>query len=348
MNKKFSIAALVVGVIGYILSKQPIGAMLAIAAIVLAIIGFKKEKAQAMSVLGFLFGILILSTYITVGKKPDNKAADIPVETQVDTPNYEYVFCAYLIDDAQKYNNKYVSTIIPVDNVADDRISTVVEGLYPGISSNHVDTSGISEGDWIKLSGKVNAEYTYDIEFTDATLEKIDRPATFDADMERYAAEKQQAAIAQKNDFINNAAEVSYEDLRRYPDTYSEKPIRLTINVKEVEPDGKILHGDILAEFDGQEISVYDARAVREPRLMVGDTLTVYAQGNGLTKIKEKDGSGLFAKTINEYEIPSIRLVYTDYDKDENVEPPREDGDLTQEGREAGEKMLETLKNIDW
>ena len=346
MKKTLSIATVIVGVIGFILRSWATGAMLAILAIILAIVALKKEQAHGWAIAGLVIGILIMGSYVSFGKA-EEETEDVAVE-RVEQQNYEYVFCAYLIDDAQKYNNKYISTIIPVDNVTDNRMSTVVEGLYPGISSKNIDTSGISSGDWVKLSGKVNAKYAYDIEFTDATLEKVDRPSTFDADMERFIQGKHDAAILERDKFITTAESVSYEDLRRYPDTYEGKPLKLTITVTEAKPDGAIMHGDIMATYEGQEIAVYDGRAVREPRLMTGDTLTIYAQGNGLDKIQQKDGSGLFAKTINEYEIPCVRLVYTDFDAPDNIATPTEDGDLTNEGREAGEELLNTLNNIDW
>lgn len=60
-----------------------------------------------------------------------------------------------------------------------------------------------------------------------------------------------------------------------------------------------------------------DDREIREPRLIAGDSITIYAKGQGLTTIKiiEK-GSGLLgsdfgAKTIDEYEVVSVSMLYT-------------------------------------
>lgn len=346
MKKTLSVGAVIVGIIGFILHKQPTGAMLAVFAIILAIVALKKEQAHAWAIAGLVIGILIMGSYVSFGKA-EEKTEDVAVE-KIEQQNYEYVFCAYLLDDAQKYNNRYVSTIIPIEQVSTNHINVHIDGFSPAITARDIDMTGFSNGDWVKLSGKINAEYSYDVEFMGAVVEKVDRPATFDADMDHFNSEKRTATIAERDTFIQTAETVSYDDLRRYPDTYKGKPLKLEITVTEAKPDGAIMRGDIMATYEGQEIAVYDGRAVREPRLMTGDTLTIYAQGNGLDKIQQKDGSGLFAKTINEYEIPCVRLVYTDFDAPDNIATPTEDGDLTNEGREAGEKMLETLQNIDW
>ena len=76
---------------------------------------------------------------------------------------------------------------------------------------------------------------------------------------------------------------------------------------------------------------------------MAGDTITVYASGDGLGKIQEKDGSGIFAKVLNEYEIPTVRVLYTDSDNLDNIESIPSDGDMTSKGKEIGDNLAEDL-----
>ena len=164
--------------------------------------------------------------------------------------------------------------------------------------------------------------------------------------------------------YEDNAVEVSYDDLRRYPDTYKDKPIKLSLTIKSVEPDGWIFEGDIMATISGKELAVYDKRIIREPRLMEGDKITVYAIGNGLATLKTYEegsgilGSNLLAKTVDEEEIPCINIVMTDKDNieayetdstdssdgsDSSYNSSSEEDDYYEKGREVGEKLKEKL-----
>lgn len=139
---------------------------------------------------------------------------------------------------------------------------------------------------------------------------------TYQAGLAVYKEEQKVIALNNRQDFIDNAIEVSYEDLRRYPDTYKDKPIKLKIYIDDVEPDGWIFQGDIIATIPGadDELAVYDSREVREPRFLEGDTIIVYATGNGLATMKIKQGIGIISRTVDEYEVPSIKVIYTDLD----------------------------------
>lgn len=288
-----------------------------------------------------------------VAKEEPAKEEPAEIEPAKEEParevhEYEYVFCAYILDNAKQYDNQYISTIVPITSVYSKRISSEVDGFEPNISASDIDTEMLSEGDWVKVDGRIDADMLYDVQFEDAYVEKVDRPSSFDDDMAKFYEEKHLAAIEERENFIASAQEVSYEDLRRYPDSYDGKPLKLTIKIKEAKPDGLIFQGDIFASYQGSEISVYDGRAVREPRFMDGDKINVYAKGDGLKRIKIKDGSGLFAKVIKEYEVPAIKVVYTDMDNLDNIEPIPEDDDMTKKGKEIGDEVAEELGNVDW
>ena len=350
MKKTITIIALFVGIIGFITSGSPLGFILGIVAVVLAIIGLAKEQAHKRAIAALILGLLAIVIRFAVANRPEEPAVakNETQETEIVEPveekhDYEYVFCAYILDNAEKYGNQYITTDVPIDYVSTDRLTTEVDGFEPNISAKGIDTEGLSNGDWIRISGKVDSTYLYDIQFEDAVIEKIDKPTSFDDDMNKFYEEKHLAAIEERQNFIDSAQEVSYEDLRRYPDTYDGKPLKLTITIKEAKPDGWIFQGDIFATYQGEEIGVYDARTVREPRFMAGDTITVYASGDGLGKIQEKDGSGIFAKVLNEYEIPTVRVLYTDSDNLDNIESIPSDGDMTSKGKEIGDNLAEDL-----
>jgi len=350
MKKTITIIALIVGIIGFITSGSPLGFILGIVAVVLAIIGLTKEQAHKRAIAALVLGLLAVIIRFAVANRPDEPAVaeNETQETEIVEPveekhDYEYVFCAYILDNAEKYGNQYITTDVPIDYVSTDRLTTEVDGFEPNISAKGIDTEGLSNGDWIRISGKVDSTYLYDIQFEDAFIEKIDKPSSFDDDMAKFYEEKHLAAIEERENFIASAQEVSFDDLRRYPDTYDGKALKLTITIKEAKPDGWIFQGDIFADYQGNEIGVYDGRAVREPRFMTGDTVTVYAKGNGLGKVQEKDGPGLFAKVINEYEIPAIKVIYTDADNLDNIQPIPSDGDLTDKGKEIGDNLAESL-----
>ena len=102
--------------------------------------------------------------------------------------------------------------------------------------------------------------------------------------------------------------------------TMENESLKLRIIVDKVESDGILMNGIIHATFDGSEIQIYDDREVREPRLKTGDTITIYAVGDGLTTVTTyKEGSGLFGSILlgeveSEKQIPYVRMKYTDLD----------------------------------
>ncbi|MBP3197321.1 MAG: hypothetical protein J6N21_10000 [Butyrivibrio sp.] len=370
-NKKtITIIALVLGILGLILSGNVIGLLLGMVAIILAIMGFLNERTGPLAFVSILLGIAAIVFFIgslfianLTKRLSGNPKAKTTQETNVESsqeeipettssfdkkrPECEYVFCAYILDNAKNYDNKYISTEGPIKYIGSNNLNIEVEGFKPDISANGVEVEGLSEGDWVKISGRIDASYTYDVQFKDALVEKIERPSSFDDDMTNFFIEKHDALVKEREDFISSSKEVSYEDLRRYPDTYKGQPLKLTIKIKDVKPDGWVFQGDIFAYLNGEEIGVYDARGVREPRFLPGDKITVYATGNGLGKIQIKDGTGLFAKVIDEYEVPTIKIIYTDLDNLDNIKPSNDDpsgidwdskkSDASEKGKEAAE-----------
>lgn len=94
----------------------------------------------------------------------------------------------------------------------------------------------------------------------------------------------------------------------RYPDSFRGKMVTVEVNVEIVETDGILFDGKIKAQMEGGELLITDGREVREPRIQEGDTFTLYGFGKGLATVKVKNGSGIFADTVDEYNIPEVSL----------------------------------------
>lgn len=210
------------------------------------------------------------------------------------------------------------------------------------------DTLVLDDAEYATVIGNVTNSGSY-VHLENTEIEYIgnDIPNEYVVAKVNYDDEQIAIAIAKRDQFIESAESVTYNDLRRYPDTYKDKPIKLTICFTTVDPDGLIFQGDMFANISGtsDELSIYDSREVREPRFMKGDTVTVYGTGNGLSTIKVKDGTGLFANVIDEYEIPSVKVLYTDLDKLDSITVTDPDNKYD-EGREVGEKVYDALNKM--
>lgn len=254
------------------------------------------------------------------------------------------VYYAKLANNYSVYNNKRVRTIVPIAEYFNDSTIRVTEGVEYAMYVE-TDTSVLHDADYAAVVGTVTTSGCY-VHLTDCEIEYLwnEVPDEYLEAKAQYEEEQLATVVSNREQFIESAEAVAYDDLRRYPDSYSGKAIKLTLRFNTVDPDGWIFQGDMIATIPGtdNEIGVYDGRSVREPRFMEGDTMTVYATGNGLATIKVKDGTGLFATVIDEYEIPSIKVIYTDMDNLESI--PSKDADAKYEkSREAGKQAAEAI-----
>lgn len=131
------------------------------------------------------------------------------------------------------------------------------------------------------------------------------------------------STIIPADEFIASAEAVTYDELRRYPEKYKGKAISIKIKAKDVEPDGWIFQHGMLAVVPGtsNEMIVYDGRLIHEPRIVEGDVIKIYAIGDGLGVIKEKQGIGIISKTVDKYEVPQIVIMKVENDSNTNVNP---------------------------
>lgn len=125
-------------------------------------------------------------------------------------------------------------------------------------------------------------------------------------------------------EFKGQCEEVSYSDLKRNPDLYKSKKIKVTIKITRVDADGWIMQGTQLGIMEGKkanEVAISDDRTVRMPRFVEGDKLVFYGYGDGTRTMK---GAGV-GGTISDvwtgdsgYEIPCVKVLYTDNDNYED------------------------------
>lgn len=250
------------------------------------------------------------------------KIPDAPAEPIT----YEEVFFYTLVDNIDTYNGQYVRTSIEVYTCYDSEDRPYIKSRYA--DSNLSSSSSpitvypdnyqyYERGDYITVEGRV-AKENYDSVLIDAHIISSGEKAkiAFDSGLSVCQEEYNKRLQQEKDTFIESCINVSYDDLRRYPESYEDVPIKITIYAKDVEPDGWIFPGDIIATVGGEELAVYDDRIVREPRIMEGDTITVYATGYGLSTIKLKQKGIVFSKTVDEYNVPAIKIKYTEKDND--------------------------------
>lgn len=239
---------------------------------------------------------------------------------------YEDVFFYDLVGNMDDYDGKYVRTVVQVE-------TCYSSGSEPYIRSVRTDSDLTGSSNDIAIYLQNYQEFDSETYITAEGLATKDgssftladaiitdygpaSEAEFQEGLSAYKVARSQRLQEEKDGFVASCVGVSYDDLRRYPDTYKDTPIKLTITITDVEPDGWIFQGDIMASFGGGELAVYDDRLVREPRLEEGDTVTVYAAGNGLATVKVKEERLFLDKTVDEYEIPAIKIKYTENDKD--------------------------------
>ena len=129
----------------------------------------------------------------------------------------------------------------------------------------------------------------------------------------------------------------------------------MSVYVTEVEADGLLSNGTVKATYGGGEIAIYDHREVREPRLKAGDSLIVYAKGDGLTKITTYvKGSGFFgtdigADVVREREIPAVEMIYTNLDRVESFGLSSSSGSSNNDdyyynlGKQAADKLNQMM-----
>lgn len=235
---------------------------------------------------------------------------------------YEDVFLYDLIENMESYNGRYVRTVFQVDSCYQRGDEAYISSEYPDYNlvqtySNIIvypsNYKEIKEGTYITVEGiaKLNASQRTIIDANITDEGKISQ-RRFEEDLTDFKTKREDELLEVENAFRESCESCTYDDLYRYPDTYKETKIVVNIKIIRTEPDGIIFDGEIEGQLEGKSVSIVDGRNKKEPKLMEGDTVTIYGYGNGLTTVKVQDTSGLIPKTVDKYDIPSIKIMYLD------------------------------------
>ena len=255
------------------------------------------------------------------------KASETPAAVETPEPTQAPVIPVFYVDlskDFGSYEGKIVEMTVPVKEVNTSGRFTVRDRIKSELRIETNDESLYKKKNDIAFAtvcGMAEVKYGYaSITNAEVLWYGTEAPSDYVALVSEYEAAVRAAKVKAREDFIASAVEVSYDDLRRYPDTYKGKAMKLYLYVDNVEADGLLTVGNIFATYNGGEIGVHDKRELREPRLMAGDYITVYATGAGLSTVKVyAKGTGILGSDIGadvkeKYEIPLVEMIYTDKD----------------------------------
>lgn len=185
-----------------------------------------------------------------------------------------------------------------------EEITTDTNLCYGSVDVQFKEPQKITEGEYITVSGIIGEDHS-STALTNAVILKRGEEAqnNYNKELEKF-----------RQSFYDSKL-VSYDELLKYPDTYYNQKVKIELDITKVESDGTIFHGDITGIIPGTEnkVVLYDYRDNREPRIQEGDRLTVYGVGNETVTVKVKDGSGFFADTVDEYDIPCLYVQYIEY-----------------------------------
>lgn len=224
---------------------------------------------------------------------------------------YEEIFDLDLRENWNDYYGKYIRTTFEVDRCEDEYIDSSYKDGYLRIYPNNY--REFEYGDYITITGKLDGKTGSYIEIKDAHIEAYGNDAllAYNEELSAYNERKAIEAAEYEASFKEEAEKVSYENLARYPDTYKDIKLKITVSIKEVKKKDSLLFADsYIASMSGNEIAIYDERDTKEPKLLEGDKAIIYGYGKGLTEIKTYDRSGIIPKVIDKRKIPAISIEF--------------------------------------
>jgi hypothetical protein len=145
-----------------------------------------------------------------------------------------------------------------------------------------------------------------------------DETSTSETQLETEATTEEEEATEEtteisKEDFEKEAQEVTYEDIYRNPETYKDKPIKVTVYIDEYDTQFLGLVDVYYGTIDGKNVFLTDDRSVKEPTIAKGDTVVVYAICAGLATLTESQKNILGVTTSSEKsQIPSMNIKYVE------------------------------------
>ena len=149
---------------------------------------------------------------------------------------------------------------------------------------------------------------------------EAEREAREAEEAEQARIEEEQARLEEakkeREEFIASCKEVSYMDLYQYPDSLKEEPIKLTVDITSQGQGGLVFVLSYTAMLDGHEITVFDEREIKEPRLVEGNTYTIYGYGNGMYTAWTMDSFLSLEGLLDTKQMPSVNIKFIEMDED--------------------------------
>lgn len=290
-----------------------------------------KKKKRIGCLIWVLVILLCFASCVAIiserSEEPDSELQESTAVIESAIPIF-YIDLAYSYSD---YLGRIVETTIPADNfISSGNISTNSDMLANRICVVLGDESyreKLNEIKYITVCGKVSYEYA-EVRLTDCTLlsSGMEPPQAYTEQLEKYKEMVILGKLIERESFLDSADKISYDVLRRNPDSNKDKALALSVSIVEVEPDGFFSNGVVEARYQGRTIYIYDEREYREPRLSAGDQLTIYAKGRGLTTVKTYEkgtgilGSDLGANVVAKTEEVAVTMLYTDKEDTSNYD----------------------------
>lgn len=323
-NFDFGTASIILGISGFILTFFVIGIIPSVIGLVLGIVAISTKKPnRGRAIVGTVLSALSVAFFITILVATMVSPSDTQEEnklnvSQTETNNkkeakksekeIEAIFYGEIGLNKDSYMGKEVAFSFKCGYATDydnaEEITTDTNLCYGSLDVQFKESQKITEGEYITVSGIIGEDHS-STALTNAVILKRGEEAenNYNKELENF-----------RQSFYDSEF-VSYDDLLKYPDTYYNQKVKIELDITKVESDGTIFHGDITGVIPGTEnkVVLYDYRDNREPRIQEGDNLTVYGVGNETVTVKVKDGSGLFADTVDEYDIPCLYVQYIEY-----------------------------------
>lgn len=169
-------------------------------------------------------------------------------------------------------------------------------------------TTGVPQADYDKVASERDQLKTENEELRQSVEDAQSKLAKMTGD-ESSTEEVPKLTLEQ---FQELAESPSYDDLSRYPDKYKTIPIKVTVYVKEARVGALrgLLDGGYLCTINGQDLAVSDIRSVKEPKLLEGDTVTIYGYGGGSSIMQRKQKGTIIDKVLEEWYIPAVNIEY--------------------------------------
>lgn len=215
-----------------------------------------------------------------------------------------------LYNTYENYIGKYVTITGPLSYV--DGKSLDIKGEITGFTGMinialDTDEENLQEGEYVTVTGVVDKKVAGYLYMENAFIESRGKESEllFEQQSQLYAEQKASNRVKNMEVYIEECNVYSYNDLVRYPDKYAGSKICYVLSVEQAMPAGFLTDEGYRCYEVGtdNEIVLVDVREEKEPKLVVGDVVTVYGEYSGVETMKR-------VLTGEKVPIPCIEMLY--------------------------------------